>query len=553
METPAEHIVARRHSRSTVSIGKLLGIGEGGVPRTLLNQAPARVMIMALIGATVYTVHIGMSVFLHPAYMPMPEDRTLPIAAWLAFVSASGLISLVAWRRWVRPELLLDLALCYEVIGAFFVAFAEQLLPWPEPYSVRGISWICAWIIAYQLMVPATPLKVFLAALLAAAMGPLVLLISVAGGNPLPSTEVMLALFVPTFLCAFAAIALSTHLYELFRDFERAKRLGSYKLVERLGEGGMGEVWRAEHKMLARPAAIKLIKSERLGAGVGSAGRVLSKRFEREAQATAMLTSPHTIDIYDFGVTRDGRFYYVMEYLDGLDLETAVKRFGPVPAERAIHLLGQVCHSLAEAHSTGLIHRDIKPSNIFVCRRGLEYDFAKELDFGLVKIDTGPAGELSQLTEAGSVTGTPSYMAPEMATTPDRVDYRTDLYALGCVGYWLLAGRPVFEGQSQMNVIMQHIQNTPPRLSQMTELEVPSALEELLLRCLAKAPDDRPQTASALCNALVGIQTTRAWTHERAEAWWQQHVPEAIGTKPSQEPISPVFLVAKEHESDQQR
>ena len=544
METPPEHIVARHDSGSSVGIGELVGVGKGGVPRTLLNQAPARVMIMALIGATVYTAHIGMSVFLHPAYMPMPEDRTLPIAAWLAFVSISGFMFLLAWRRWVRLELLLDLALCYEVIGAFFIAFAEQLLPWPEPYSVRGISWICAWIIAYQLMVPATPLKAFLAAFLAAGMGPLVLLISVAGGNPLPSTEVMVALFVPTLLSAFAAIALSTHLYGLFRDLEKAKRLGSYKLVERLGEGGMGEVWRAEHKMLARPAAIKLIRGERLGAGVGSAGRILSKRFEREAQATAMLTSPHTIDIYDFGVARDGRFYYVMEFLDGLDLETAVKRFGPVPAERAIHLLGQVCHSLAEAHSAGLIHRDIKPSNIFLCRRGLEYDFAKVLDFGLVKIDTGPGGELSRLTEADSVSGTPSYMAPEMATTPDRVDHRADLYALGCVGYWLLAGRRVFEGKSQMNVIMQHVQATPPRLSQMTELEVPSALEELLLRCLAKAPEDRPQTASALHDLLVRVQTATAWTKQRAELWWQRHVPEPATTTLSQEPSSPVYFAA---------
>ena len=240
METPAEQIVARRDSRSSVGIGELLGLGGEGIPRTLLNQSPARVVIMALIGAAVYTVHIGMSLYLNPAYMPMPGDRTLPIAAWLAFVSISGLMSLVAWRRWVRLELLLDLALSYEVIGAFFVAFAEQLLPWPEQYSVRGISWICAWIIAYQLMVPATPLKAFLAAFLAAGMGPLVLLISVAGGNPLPSREVMLALFVPTFLCAFAAVALSTHLYGLFRDFERVKRLGSYKLVERFGEHGCG-------------------------------------------------------------------------------------------------------------------------------------------------------------------------------------------------------------------------------------------------------------------------------------------------------------------------
>ncbi len=544
METPAEHITARGDSGSAAGVGELLGVGEGGVPRTLLNQAPARVIIMALMGSGVYTAHIGMSLYLHPAYMPMPTDRTLPIAAWLAFVLISGLVCLVAWRRWVRRELLLDLALCYEVVGAFFIAFAEQLLAWPEPYSVRGISWICAWIIGFQLTVPATPPKAFLAAFLAAAMGPLVLLISVATGNVLPSAKVMLALFIPTGLCAIAAIVLSTHIYGLFWNFERLKRLGSYKLMEKLGEGGMGEVWWAEHRMLARPAAIKLIQSERLGSGGPSGGSVLSKRFEREARAMAMLTSQNTIDVYDFGVARDGRFYYVMELLDGLDLETLVERFGPVPAERAISLLCQVCHSLAEAHSTGLIHRDIKPSNIFACREGLEFDVAKVLDFGLVKIDTGRESDLSRLTEAGTVSGTPAYMAPEMATSPDRVDHRADLYALGCVGYWLVAGRPVFEGRTVMNVMMQHVQESPPRLSRMTELQVPRALEELLLRCLAKAPDDRPQTASDLRDALVRVETAKAWTHENAEAWWQQHIPKRIAETPHQKAAAPVFFAA---------
>lgn len=257
-----------------------------------------------------------------------------------------------------------------------------------------------------------------------------------------------------------------------------------------------------------------------------------------------MLTSQNTIDVYDFGVARDGRFYYVMELLDGLDLETLVERFGPVPAERAISLLCQVCHSLAEAHSTGLIHRDIKPSNIFACREGLEFDVAKVLDFGLVKIDTGRESDLSRLTEAGTVGGTPAYMAPEMATSPDRVDHRADLYALGCVGYWLVAGRLVFEGRTAMNVIVQHVQESPPRLSRITELQVPRALEELLLRCLAKAPDDRPQTASELRDGLLQIETAKAWTHEHAKAWWQLHIPEPIAETPHQKAAAPVFFVA---------
>ncbi len=532
-----ERPITDRSSRFVAaSDGSPAGVGElfragGGVPRTLLNQAPARVMVVALVGCVVYTLHISMSLWLDPAYMPMPADRTLPIAAWLAFLLISGAVSLVAWRRWVSRELLLDIALLYEVVGAFFIAFAEQLLPWPEGYSVRGISWICAWIIAFQLMVPTMPLRAFLAACSAAAMGPLVLLIAVAMGNPLPSATVLLAMFIPSGLCALAVLAFATMIFRLFTDFENLQRLGSYALVERLGEGGMGEVWRARHRMLARPAAIKLIKADRLGPATGARGGVAAKRFEREARATAALTSQHTIDVYDFGVARDGRFYYVMEYLNGVDLETLIDRCGPMPAERAINILCQVCHSLAEAHSAGLVHRDIKPSNIFLCRRGLEYDFVKVLDFGLVKLDTG-GDRGSRLTAEGTVSGTPAYMAPEMVMSPESVDHRTDLYALGCVGYWLMSGRPVFQGSSVMRIFTKHVQEAPPRLSHITELEVPDALEELLLRCLAKAPEDRPQAIAELWRGLEAVQTAQPWTQSRARAWWQRHFPESTGEPP---------------------
>ena len=529
-ETSSRFVAARSDS-DAARVGELFRTGRG-VPRTLLNQAPARLMVMALVGAVVYTIHIGMSLFLHPAYMPMPADRTVPILAWLAFLMVSGGAALVGWRRWVSREVLLDIALLYMVVGAFFIAVAEHLVPWPEGYSVRGISWICAWIIAFQLTVPSMPLRALLGALSAAAMGPLLLVISGTMGNPMPSAKVLLALFVPIGLCALAAVGLSAMAFKLFRDFERLKLLGSYELLERLGEGGMGEVWRARHRMLARSAAIKLIRADRLGPETGKGGRVAAKRFEREARATATLTSQHTIDILDFGVAGDGRFYYVMEYLDGMDLETMIDRFGPMPAERAINILCQVCHSLAEAHSTGLVHRDIKPGNIFVCRRGLERDFAKVLDFGLVKLGTEREGD-ARLTAEGTVSGTPAYMSPEMATSPESVDHRSDIYGLGCVGYWLVAGRHVFEGSSALSIVMKHVQQAPPRLSGMTELEVPGALEELLLRCLAKVPEDRPQSAQELTHALAAIQTAQAWTQDRARAWWEQHFPEAAPEPPA--------------------
>ncbi len=238
----------------------------------------------------------------------------------------------------------------------------------------------------------------------------------------------------------------------------RARDLGSYRLVEPLGSGGMGEVWRAEHVMLARPAAIKLIRTS----GSAAPSREVQKRFEREARATARLSSPHTVQVFDYGTTDEGTFYYVMELLDGFDLDTLVKNFGPVPPERAIYLLRQACDSLAEAHARGLIHRDIKPANIYVCRYGIEVDFIKLLDFGLVKSAGAMDAADGTLTAVGTIAGTPGYMSPEMALGKN-VGPEADIYSLGCVGYWLLTGRPVFERDTPVELLIDHARTAPPR------------------------------------------------------------------------------------------
>jgi len=277
----------------------------------------------------------------------------------------------------------------------------------------------------------------------------------------------------------------------------KVREMGSYKLTELLGMGGMGEVWRAEHRMLARPAAIKLVRSE-IGGRTDEQTATLHRRFEREVQATTALRSPHTVAVYDYGTTGDGCFYYVMELLNGFDFETLIQRFGPQPPERVLSFLLQACDSLAEAHSAGLIHRDIKPKNLFVCRLGLHYDFVKVLDFGLVKSAASSGDSQSQLTLDGTTTGTPAYMSPEMALGDKNMDARSDIYSLGCVAYWLLTGQLVFKGNTPTAVLLAHVQNPPIPPSQRSELEIPEDLERVILTCLEKDPTRRPQGAQEL-------------------------------------------------------
>jgi serine/threonine-protein kinase len=317
----------------------------------------------------------------------------------------------------------------------------------------------------------------------------------------------------------------STIIHRLNRDVAEAQELGSYRLEEKLGEGGMGQVWRARHRLLARPAAIKLIRPEVTPGYTEEQANRLLQRFEREAQVTASLQSPHTVDLYDFGRTEDGSFYYVMELLDGIDLERLVERFGPLPAERVACILTQACASLAEAHDHGLVHRDIKPANILLCRFALEFDFTKVLDFGLVALEPERRTEDQRLTADGIVGGTPAYMAPEMVVSGP-VDGRTDVYQLGCVAFWLLTGRLVFEADTQMKRIMAHVNEQPVAPSTLAESPVPAELDRIVLACLAKNADDRPASATELAGALEGAGLCAAWTRERARRWWQSHRPE---------------------------
>jgi DNA-binding NtrC family response regulator len=300
-------------------------------------------------------------------------------------------------------------------------------------------------------------------------------------------------------------------------------RVGSYSLIERLGSGGMGEVWLARHQLLARPAAVKLVREAI--ADIGEDPSVVRQRFAREAQATAQLESPHTVQLFDFGITETGSFYYVMERLRGMDLQRMVERHGAMPPERAVYLLRQACLSLSEAHALGLVHRDIKPANLFVCRLGPEYDFLKVLDFGVVSRQ----GQVppAQITMAGLVLGTPAFLAPELASRQDTFDERADIYALGCVAFWLLTARPPFEAPDAVSVLRQHAE-TPARPPSSLVSGIPHALDVLVLECLAKDPLVRPSGAGVLRDRLDRLVLPDPWTQPRARAWWEQHAPDLV-------------------------
>jgi hypothetical protein len=495
------------------------------LPEDLLREATDRLGVVALVWAGLFVIGILMNDVIAPfADLPMrdliPWGRPGNVVAVLCIAVSLGL----AWyvrRRTCNPRQALDLALVYEV----FLALAIGILNQWEPHRVLAgrLSWICVLVLLFPMIVPNTPRKTLIASLVAASMDPVGLLVAHARGLEVPSFSVILWNYLPNYVCALLAVIPPKIMTRLGRHVQRARELGSYRLERLIGTGGMGEVWRATHRMLARPAAIKLIKPEILGATSPRAAAGVVQRFRREAEAASFLQSPHTIRLYDFGETRAGTFYFVMELLDGLDLETLVRRYGPLPAERVVHILRQSCHSLAEAHDRGLVHRDVKPANIYLCRLGRDYDFVKVLDFGLVKYDRDESILDTIKGDPGLTTGTPAYMAPEMANG-DAVDRRTDLYALGCVGYWLLTGELVFLADSPLKMLIQHIQAEPVPPSRRSGRAVPPALERLIMRCLEKDPARRPASADELVAELDRAPIEPAWDQERAREWWETNM-----------------------------
>jgi eukaryotic-like serine/threonine-protein kinase len=372
-------------------------------------------------------------------------------------------------------------------------------------------------------VIPTSPRRAVLAALASVSSVPVIIglvMATTATTLKVNPPQFFFGLIFPYLIVVGMAYVGARVIYHLGTEVQRARELGSYRLEEKLGEGGMGEVWRARHRMLARPAAIKLIRPAAGANGYAGASLDQIRRFEREAQVIARLRSPHTVELFDFGTADDGAFYYVMELLEGLDADSLLRRFGPLPPDRVISLVRQICHSLSEAQSCGLVHRDIKPANIFVCHYGEEYDFVKVLDFGIVRA-VQDGGESSTLqTGETAVHGTPGFIAPEQAMGT-RVDGRADIYATGCVAYWMLTGKTVFTADTVMGLILHHVQTPARPPSTRTDQPISRELDDLILSCLAKDPAQRPQTARELSLRLSELPEANGWTQDRAREWWE--------------------------------
>jgi serine/threonine-protein kinase len=460
---------------------------------------------------------------------PCPVERALHLVALGIEAALAGLL----WTGWplaVRRLRLVELAM-FGTAAAFFswgqyawfhegrVLGCASVLDDPlTVYHLAAFTASMRWfvlIVMYGTFIPNTWRRCAAVAG-TLALVPLALTAAALLANPAARPHLAAVLVDQTLMLLIAfAIALfgSYKINELQQEAMEMRQLGQYRLKRRLGAGGMGEVYLAEHVLLRRPCAVKLIRPEQAGNPANLS------RFEREVQASATLTHWNTIEIYDYGHAADGTFYYVMEYLPGMSLEELVAREGPLPPERAVHFLRQVCGALREAHGIGLIHRDIKPSNIFATQRGGVHDVAKLLDFGLVQsLDFG--GPEAKLTLQGTILGSPPFMSPEQAAGKTSLDGRTDIYSLGAVAYFLLTGQAPFVRDTAMQMLLAHAYE-PVKPPAELRPDVPADLQEVVLRCLEKAPEKRYPSATALEEALAACACAGRWTEERAEAAWR--------------------------------
>jgi serine/threonine-protein kinase len=530
--------------RCHVASGPGSGLGFTDDTACLLRSRLRLAVLIILAG---FAFHFVRNLLLQGPTLDHRLLRLVVIGGEVAILAAAS------WLLWGRRPLTLRALRALEltvfgVVAAFFAwlqfdtyhnkALLSSIVPGREALVFRqvGLAPALRWfllIVLYGTFIPNTWQRCA-AVVGTLALIPLGLLLAggLADGAAGPHTLAALPEVAILMATAVAIAVFGSHkIRQLRREAHQAKRLGQYRLKQVLGFGGMGAVYLAEHVLLRRPCAIKLIRPDQAGDPKSLA------RFEREVRATATLTHPNTVEIFDYGHADDGTFYYVMEYLPGKNLEDLVEQYGPMPAERAVHLLRQVCQALREAHAIGLLHRDIKPSNVLACERGKVYDVAKLLDFGLVKhfgLDGDDDG--AGLTREGAFAGSPAFMSPEQAAGHRQLDARSDIYNVGAVAYYLLTGRLVFNRGSSLQMLHAHAYEPVVPVDQFREA-APADLQAVILRCLEKSPDDRYQDAASLDRALAECACSGRWTPERAEDWWLQH---ADGDAPAPAPVAPV-------------
>jgi serine/threonine-protein kinase len=490
--------------RLRLAILVMLGAFLAHFLRNALELGPAfdrRTLWLCLGGGEITVMLIGSALLWSRLPLSMRDLRTLEVILF-------G--SIAVFFGWLQ------------ITGFHDGAVQRAIVPGHEGliYRLVGVSAALRWfilIVLYGAFIPNTWRR---CAAMVGIFAVLPILLMAVGSQVDPATApyVLSALPEVVLLMAMAAaIAVfgSHKMRELQEKAHEAERIGQYRLKQILGIGGMGTVYLAEHVLLRRPCALKLIRAEQAGDP-----RTLI-RFEREVRATATLTHCNTIEIFDYGHADDGTFYYVMEYLPGMNLEDLVEQHGAMPPERAIYLLRQVCQALREAHAIGLIHRDVKPSNIFASERGKVYDVAKLLDFGLVKsLDSGK--EFIKVTRVGSFTGSPAFMSPEQAQGQSNLDPRTDIYNVGAVAYYLITGKLPFDRESTVQMLHAHAYEPLVPTDDFKD-KVPADVQRVILRCLEKDPEHRYPDAASLEKALVGCASASGWTPEKAEEWWREH------------------------------
>ena len=485
------------------------------------KQGAQRIGVLAFI--TAVTV-VGVTVLQQSLQPEMAAAHQNPLFRLSALFLVLAGIGLVALQRseLVSAQNLLDLGLVFEVAGSCALAFMENSMPWPDT-PIRGSTAAATWLAICVVIIPNKPWKSVTAAILSAAVVPLVHLMTarILGYPALPWNRLVIHSLGP-FLVAGWTPFISTRIHQLHEELSRSQDFGNYHLETLVGRGGMGEVWLARHRLLRREAAVKLVSAGLLDQAGHAERRHLQRRFESEAQAIASLRSPHTVAIYDYGLAENGSLYYVMEFLEGMDAEVLVHRHGPQPAGRVVSLLRQTCDSLEEAHDAGLVHRDIKGGNVFICRLGKSADFVKVLDFGLVK---NLGGTTETALSGDRISGTPAFMSPEQVRG-EEIDARTDIYGLGCLAYFLLTGSVVFDKPDALSMAVAHLNEQPDPPSMRSELPVPPSLERIVMACLEKRCEDRPQSVAELREMIERCTDVEPWTDADANRWWSLRQPE---------------------------